>query len=932
LFLKSIDLLGFKSFADKSHIEFSPGISALLGPNGCGKSNVVDAIKWVLGEQGTKSLRADRMEDVIFNGTEDRKPLGVAEVTLTLGNSEGLLPVDMPEITVKRRLYRSGESEYFINQAQVRLKEIRELFYDTGIGKSAYSIMEQGKIDQVLSNKPEERRVIFEEAAGITKYKLRGQEAERKLERTQENVRQVESVLKEVTRSYETLRAQSEKTLRYRTLKDESFELELDLQLLRLRSFLAERDKRSARLETQSAQRDATRKKIDAINEELESNLDVVNSMESKLIEVQKRIYGFEIEKGNVESQMKLLAERISEASESISAMERRRERLSEQETSLVETLEEQRARLADYDGRLSGVEQNIAEFKANIEERESSISANETTIESREASIRDAEAQSERLALDLRAITDDIVGELDRKLAETGYSEAERRALEAHITEELAGTRILMDGRAQRLRDEAEIGEAGLTVELARELGTQLAEGAERLSKLEESFREFVRSVPSFVDEFLAPEGIITKKRSIDEAISDLSERVRSHRGEIADLSAENREHASRISEYRKTLEELRVNFAQMKAQRQALSAELSRGERDLGELIKRRDEISEEIAATRGRVTSLEERVEEQKARLAAVEQDDKALRSELGSLQEGISSRNRDLADKERRVKGMMDELAKAQLAVEKLQMQVAESNTEIKNIYDNFRDQHSRDLSEYEGRIFDITADTKTIRERLSAVREELRSLGTVNLMAPEEFVEVKERYEFLTGQLEDLRKARTDLERITEEIQRESAELFLDTYEKIRKNFHTMFRRLFGGGRAEVKLTETDNVLESGVDLLVQPPGKKLESISLLSGGERSLTAVALLFATYMVKPSPFCLLDEIDAALDENNVGRFIDMLGEFSKASQFIVITHNKKTVAGAQTLLGVTMEDSGVSKVLAIRLDNREPVHAES
>jgi chromosome segregation protein len=267
--------------------------------------------------------------------------------------------------------------------------------------------------------------------------------------------------------------------------------------------------------------------------------------------------------------------------------------------------------------------------------------------------------------------------------------------------------------------------------------------------------------------------------------------------------------------------------------------------------------------------------------------------------------------------------MDQLGRFQGEVEKLQMELTEITTEIRNIYSNFQERHSRDLSEFEDRIFEITASARDLRDQLQKNNEEQRSLGHINLMAPEEFAEVKERYEFLNNQLEDLEKAKKDLFRVTEEIRTESSQMFIATYEKIKKNFHVLFRRLFGGGRAEVKLVDPANVLESGIEIYVQPPGKKLENIALLSGGERSLTAVALLFATYMVKPSPFCLLDEIDAALDENNVGRFTSMLMEFGQRSQFIIITHNKKTVTCADTLLGVTMEESGVSKLIAIRLD---------
>ena len=291
---------------------------------------------------------------------------------------------------------------------------------------------------------------------------------------------------------------------------------------------------------------------------------------------------------------------------------------------------------------------------------------------------------------------------------------------------------------------------------------------------------------------------------------------------------------------------------------------------------------------------------------------------------------------MKSREKKLKSKMENLGKLQQQIEGLHIEISNYKVEIKNVYDNFRDRHSRDLSDYDSRMYELPGEIKEYRERLGKKKDELKSLGSVNLMAPEEYEEVRERFEFLNNQINDLNQARDDLKQITDQIRTESTELFVETYNNIRKNFHIMFRRMFGGGRAELKLVDPEAVLTSGIEIYAQPPGKKLENIALLSGGERSLTAVAMLFATYMVKPSPFCILDEIDAALDEANVGRFVNTLVEFGKKSQFIVITHNKKTVTGAGALLGVTMEESGVSKAVAIRLDNvdapKEPQAAEA
>ncbi len=933
MFLKSIELFGFKSFADRSRIEFTDGISALLGPNGCGKSNVVDGIKWVLGEQASKSLRADRMEDVIFNGTESRKALNVAEVTLTLANESGILPIDMPEITIRRRLYRSGESEYLVNNTPAKLKEIRELFYDTGIGKSAYSIMEQGKIDQVLSNKPEERRNIFEEAAGITKFKVKGQEAERKLERTEENMRQVDGILGEVKRSYDTLKKQADKTLQFRQLRDQSFDVELDIQLLRLKEFLDAKDRQDAQLKDKGSRRDAIKKEIDTINESVEENLDQVNSMEAHLIESQKRLYGIELEKNNQDNQTRLLRERVVEIKEKHASDLEREKSLTEKIAGLhAEILEKERS-LEEFNSRITETETNISAFEKNIEQANVRIRENESTSKRKEEEIHRFDERQEVLQNDLRKLTDDIVQQLDQGLKESGYSFQERQRVEGELSEVVESLRIVTEGRKNLFTDAGRVAGAGeKEVEGVLKSGAaafeELHVNVGRLSDLLVRYRTFT---PAFLDDFLAPEGIITRKREIDEEILDLRGRVRANREEMARLLEENRSLSAKIDEYRKTLEELRMSRVRLRTQVNAVNEALERSRRDLRDQEKLLESNRHAIEEAQERIDAIGRQMDAVQKEFARLESQEKGLRTELTSLEKNISVKNKDLLTKEKRLKDRMEELGKTQTQVEKLQMDVAEVNTEIRNIYTNFRERNSRDLSEYESRIFDIKLSAKELREKLSVVREDQRKLGQVNLMAPEEFAEVKERYDFLSGQIEDLRRAREDLVRVTSQIRTESAELFFDTYEKIKKNFHAMFRRLFGGGRAELRLLDDDAVLESGIDILVQPPGKKLENIALLSGGERALTAVALLFATYMVKPSPFCLLDEIDAALDENNVGRFVNMLAEFGTASQFIVITHNKKTVAGAKSLLGVTMEESGISKVIALRFDSKEPVHAE-
>ena len=935
MFLKRLTILGFKSFADRTEIEFNDGITALLGPNGCGKSNVVDAVKWVLGEHAIKSLRAERMEDVIFSGTESRKSLGVADVTLSISNEAGLLPMDMPEIEIKRRLYRSGESEYFINGAQVRLKDIRELFWDTGVGKTAYSVMEQGKIDQILSSKPEERRYLFEEAAGITRFKERGAEAERNLAKTEENMRQVDLILSEVKRSHDSLKIQSEKTLKYRSLRDDIFNYELDIQLLRLKQFRYERDERNETLRRRSADRDRIRAEMEAENKALEAHMDEVNSMEARLVELQKNIYGLALEKNARENEVRLFNEQRSEHRIKIGQNEEREKQALQKIDELNKDASEQDAVVGDLRKQCESIEENIRSFEENIQLAASRISENEKEAHRAEEDIHNIEKSIAAFEKDLAKITDDIVAELDAGLKKAGYSAAERKSAEEALYETLSRLRTIISGREALVRDLAAAGGAVDAAELGRIAGTLAAGLAEAASDAEKAmtlFQSYREHSAAFIDEFLAPQGIITRKRALDAQIRSAKDNIEERRRQIKSLREENVNLMAKIDEYRATLENLKVNRAQMKVRAQAAEEQARLIRRELSGQEGLLRSIRDELSINRTRLKEIEERIAFTQRDIAGIGEKTTAFTAELENLEKDIRKRNDNVAGKKEIINKRTAELSKVQEALEKIHLELVQSEMEIKNTQENFRETHSRDLMEFEERIFTITTAPSELREKLAFCRARMKELGSVNLMAPEEFAETKERYDFLSNQIADLEKARKDLEDLTSEIRQESSQLFIETYNRIKKNFHNMFRRLFGGGRAELRLSDPNHVLESGIEILAQPPGKKLEHLSLLSGGECSMTAVALLFATYMVKPSPFCLLDEIDAALDEQNVGRFVHLLREFSDTSQFIIITHNKKTVTGAGTLLGVTMEESGVTKLIAVRLENEELAIADS
>lgn len=923
MFLKYLDIFGFKSFADKTHVEFADGITALLGPNGCGKSNVVDAIKWVLAENKAKNLRADTMESVIFNGTETRPPLNIAEVTLTISNENGLLPLEDSEVAIKRRLYRSGESEYYINNRQVGPTEIRRLFMDTGVGKAAYSVMEQGKIDQILSSKPEDRRYLFEEAAGISRSKAEVAEAERELERTRQNLAQIQIALSENKRSYETLKNQSEKTTQFRKLKEDIFNYELDIQLLKLKDFVQNQARATQSKEEIAEKRNAVQAEIDEILNTLTENSDKIKELQSKMGELQMELVKIQTEKTNKLDQQKILTEQARTIREKIGTLELKQRSIQERIDDINDEIGEQDADLHSKTKQLDDVKKNIESFTENIQSSQEQITENDEKTEAGEEEISSLDNERGQFQKDLESITEDIVTELDAKLKDSGFSSAASKKAKEELDGAVEKLKIYAEGRRNIFTDYAAYkGHTEKENEtFAKDAIKALDEVTNLTVKIQESVDSYSKTVPDFIDDFLSPEGIITKKRSIDRMISENLQKIQSIRERIETYKAENAALSAKINEYRETLGKLRVSEAQM--QQQIFNA------KQTAEILKRNlaseqnslKQNEEELYAEQRSQEDLGERIEDLQSALSVIEKRGQECAERMSEVDSEIKQRNTSDSGKKNALEKKREEQQKYQAQYEKLTLDLVTSENDIRNIKQNFQETHSRDLMEFEERMYKITTPSAVLREKLSESRKGLADLGQVNLMAVEQFAEQKERYEKLQSSFDDTNKSLENLLRVSEEIKSKSTELFVSTYNKIKKNFHNMFRRLFGGGRGELRLTDPQNVLTSGVDIYAEPPGKKLQNIALLSGGEKTMTAVALLFATYQVRPSPFCLLDEIDAALDDKNVGSLVQALMSFAKLSQYIVITHNKKTAAGAKTLLGVTMQESGVSKIVQFK-----------
>lgn len=925
MFLKSLEIFGFKSFADRTHINFADGITALLGPNGCGKSNVVDAIKWVLAENRSKNLRAESMEDVIFNGTETRPALSMAEVTLTIANENGLLPLEDSEIAIKRRLYRNGENEYFINSNQVGASSIRKLFMDTGVGKAAYSVMEQGKIDQILSSKPEDRRYLFEEAAGISRSKAEVADAERELEKTRANLAQIDIGLAETKRSYETLKVQAEKTAKYRKLQDEKFECELDIQLLKLKDFTQNKARHEQNRKEAEEKRNSAANEIEEILNTLQVNTDKVKELQEQVNTKQQLVIKISAEQTGKKAMARQLHEHQSQIKEKIGQIENRIKNIEERIDEYNEEIDSQNAELHEKHKQLSDINKNVENFSENIRQSSSQIEENLRLINTNSGKINNLDSERVELQKQLTSITEDIVTELDAKLKDAGYSSTSNKKAKEALDTALEKIKIYANGRANIFKDFSSLPSHSEkdSAQMGSDAVAAFTEILRMLEELSQSISEYTKTTPQFIDDFLSPEGIITKKRGIDSSIQQNLSTIDSIKNESAELNSKNNALNKKIDEYKDTLSKLRINQAQMAQQITSCEQQISTLRKTLASEETSLREQQNELFEENKRREENEEQLQETEESIAELEAQGQKITAELNDLDKQISECNSQVSGKQNALQKKQEERNKYQSQLEKFSVGIAQYDTEIRNVKQNFQENFSRDLMEFEERMYTITTPVPALKEKLSHVKQKIQELGTPNLMAIEQFAEEKERYERQQANYNDTQKTLENLVRVSEEIRTKSSEMFLDTYNKIRKNFHNMFRRLMNGGRAELRLVDPANVLSSGVEILAQPPGKKLVNISLLSGGEKTMTAVALLFATYQVRPSPFCLLDEIDAALDDKNVASFVSTLRAFGNISQYIVITHNRKTVMGASTMLGVTMEESGITKVLQVRLD---------
>lgn len=1248
MYLKTLEIHGFKSFADKTKLEFAQGVTGIVGPNGCGKSNVVDAIRWVLGETSAKALRGGEMADVIFNGTEKRKPLGMAEVTLTMADCEEALKVDYNEVAITRRVFRDGKSEYRINGTLCRLKDINDMLMDTGIGRTAYSIMAQGQIDQILSSKPEERRAVFEEAAGITKFKREKREALRKLEYTEANLLRVSDVLAEQERRMNSLKRQVAKARRYQTLAADVRVLDTHLAHRKYVELNAERDElktsirgleiRDTELEKTLPEKEgevdkarATARSFEgalaelrhkanehknalntaesriAFNEErrqelegrIKQNREDIESTKSKLEQQQSdfnaasehldQLNRLIIEKENkltaaqesadqtreqrhgLEAQLRESRAEASRAQTTIAALQakiesaisqlegsrERSKQLGEDENRLSlehEEIESERARIA---GEVEEANDDLTVLDDKFKEVERSFQKTRGDLDAARGSANEAHQLFTRRSARLQAVnqlvdsgegfekgTRNVLQGLDSpeefkpgihgalaSLIETDKecALAIEAALGTHLQAVLVQDQAMAESVIERLTDK-QLGVAAVIPEdFVNHSGeTQiesLPEGAiawaldriksdKRVSGVIDHLLEKVLIVPNLRialklrgdlpgitfacqdGNLLGAQGMLRGGVSKEGSTSvlELRSEARELEAEVAKLEAEDNAATQRVTSLEAQLEELRgdLEASRERLQRQnvklsTLQGELSLATREVenigtklenvrwerGELGKREksatdgrermeseleqalkqaesletdinrlqseaestsrreqdqqgalQELRTDLAVDKRAKQSAEEQQKPMEARLnelrelslrreneiqsfterilSATEENGNLKaeiqdhQSQLGVLEKDIESRSKERHKILEKIEDAEAELAKvrrehAKLNEQKGKEEIASTKLElrIENLCESIQERYSADLANFEPdahallaaidsqkkaqsrrgnqvvilgedansegedsqeddtptMVVDETSENEAEQEAglpgevegepdwdfveniVSDLKRRIDSMGPVNMDAIEEFEELEERHQFLRNQHDDLTNSKAELLEVIERINTETMRLFSETFTQVRANFKTMFKELFGEkGQADLSLLDEDDPLESGVEVIAKPPGKKLQSISLLSGGERSMTAVALLFSIYMIKPSPFAVLDELDAPLDEANIGRFVRVLDRFIDRSQFIIVTHSKRTMNRADVMYGVTMEEFGVSKPVGMRLTEAE------
>ena len=976
MYLKEIKAYGFKSFADKTSIEFGKNITGIVGPNGSGKSNIVDAVRWVFGEQSMKSLRGDSSLDVIFSGSESRKPLNSASVTLVFDNEDRSLPIDFNEVSIKRMAFRTGENEYYINNERVRLKDITELLTDSGTAKESFNIVSQGKIDEILSNKPEDRRTIFEEAAGVLKYKRRKEEALRKLDKTNQNLNRVNDIINELSNNIAPLEDSSNKAKKYIELKDRLSNIEVAVIAKEIKDLNLEYQEGKKKIEELSNEitkvtTDSSTYDIDILKykEKLKEVRDDINKKHVLLIELSKK-------EEKITSDIRLLQERNKYKGEE-SKISNNIISLKEEILSIKNKINNYNNDIQILDTKISNINNSINEYKSKIDNLvvkknniNNNIVKNNRDIDSGKYKIEYLENNLDNnlsIPKQVKNILDNpkftgvhnVISSLIE--VDSRYSVSINTALGGASSYLVVDTPNVAKELIYYLKNN-NMGRATFyplssinsryidnDTLLLLENEDGFVGVASSLVKYDSKYTNIINNVLGnvIIADSIEMANVLSSKINRRYKIVTLDGQVINVGGSLTGGSAlktispisikyELEEENKKINILENKNKDLLKEIDSIDKDINSLNNELYKFKEERVEYFSKKESTSENITQNSN---LLEEKEKELKdlTNISNNESEEDSLINSLYKIKEEISEINKNivlLKEEENKYNSEVNELedtrSHSNSLVNKKERELNNLNVMINRIdvkLDNLLECLTNDYNmtyEFASLNYKLDMDIDEAKKEVLRLKDNISILGNVNLDAPIEYEKAKERFDFLTNQKNDLINAENTLYDIIKEMDTVMKERFLDTFEKVKFEFKNVYRELFKGGRAELTLTDPDNILETGIEIKAEPPGKKLQSISLLSGGEKTFTALSLLFAILNIRPVPFCLFDEVEAALDDANVEAFGKYLDKYRDNTQFIIITHKKKTMEYADILYGITMEESGVSKIVSVKLED--------
>ena len=976
---KKIEVSGFKSFADKLEVDFSGGITCIVGPNGCGKSNVADAIRWVLGEQSSKALRGTNMQDVIFKGTEKRNGLSYCEVSLFFDNTNKTFPVDYSEVVLSRKLYRSGESEYLVNKSTARLKDITNLLHDSGIDRDGLTIISQGQVAEIINSKPETRRGIFEEAAGIAKFKARKDDAEKKLERTQADIQRVKDVTTEIERSLGPLLKQAVAAEKYLELREQLKQLEINAYIYQYDNAAKDKAELQGDLDQINDELLQFRNELQNIIEQSAGTMDQIADFDKKAEEARETILNLSLGLERHSGEKKLVQEKLgllegqdtdmkAELDGFVGQLESERT-YQEQAKVLHAELLKERDELkkqvdvgnAEYVKKIGAVDELN---KLNIERAQ--LLARQRTIqnlidsgEGYRFSVRKVVEASKKN----NEISSKLVGVVAQMLKMPGWLEtavevALGAAAQNIITHDEGSAKDLINllsrenwGRATFLPLTSVRGRV-LSNEERRYFNNRVVGVASELIEYDDCITEVINSLlgRTVITEDLDSAIELARGSRYGFKIVTLDGDVIETRGSITGGSKNalnnNLWHTNNLALIEKDLTEINEKIEALEDAKDAvavgekltdnkmrgagLDSEIVAIEEKLSAYVNSILLLEKAVADKKASLNAVNRNIEntkqndagklEEKAYLAAVERLER-VKAELSEIDIQKETARESISEFEARRSEVSTKVSEGQERYYKIEVALNKVDVELDSMQTRIYEEYGLNYSScYMFRDENFVYDSSL--PQITDLKKQINRLGPVNLAAIEDSKDCKSRYDEYNEQVADLDAAKMDLEKVIADLAREMETKFKEDFNKINHNFQIVFKELFGGGNARLVLTDPNDYLNSGIDIIAEPPGKKLQNITLLSGGEKALTAIAILFAILKLKPMPFCLLDEIEAALDDANVGRFASYLQKFSATTQFIVITHRKPTMELADNLYGVTMEEKGVSKLVSVKL----------